>query len=63
MNNVTKKVWDDVSKTCSFLTSVAALYFAAYVFESHVFGTQHLKNSWAGKATDEFNCGKSLPKS
>lgn len=54
MNNVTKKVWDDVSKTCSFLTSVAALYLATRAFENHVIGSDHLGNNSLGRAVDKF---------
>ena len=58
MNNVTKKVLDDVYKTCSFLTSAAAFYIAAYSVETRVFGTNHLGTNSFGKKVIDFDNGK-----
>ena len=63
MNKAISKVCDDVLKTCDFLASAAALYFAAYTVESHVFGTDYLKNNWVGEVIGKFNGGKGPLKS
>lgn len=58
MNKVANKVWGDVIKTCSFLTSTAALYIAARAFENHAVGTDYLGGNFVGKNVDKFDNGK-----
>ncbi len=58
MNNVTKKVWDDVSKTCLFLANTAALCCAVHSMGTRLFGTDRLGNNVIGRNAQEFDNGK-----